>query len=428
MKLNSWNLLFFLLFVCESLSAQINVVANIQNANVGSASWIKLGTLSLPQGGYNASIKINSGTGYNARLDQMGVTEIYIRTSNSSITQNGFAFSAYAYRTGYTKAINAIKILPNASGTAATAYDIYIYNNLYIGGSLYEVTAGTGSWTRVEAASTDPGANAYNVPFNYKILNDISVDTTLYVTTATSRVGVGAPTPGAKLHVSTDEVAIARFNKSSIPVTDGVFTIGNATNNQSHYIPSLIGRSYCPTRPHGMVIIAEADDIVPPANDNLGAALVLDGRSKNTSRLNNNNVLAVHSYGTPLLMVKANGALCINTIDPKGYMLAVNGSGIFTKVVVKNSSNWPDYVFDKNYQLPSIQELENYINKNNRLPDIPSANDIASKGLDLAEMQKLQMQKIEELTLYMIQLNKQIAAQQQIIQQQQELLDKLQAK
>jgi hypothetical protein len=177
-----------------------------------------------------------------------------------------------------------------------------------------------------------------------------------------------------------------------------------------------------------MMIIAEAEDIVPPANDNLGAALVLDGRSKNAARLNNNNVLAVHSYGTPLLMVKANGALCINTIDPKGYMLAVNGSGIFTKVVVKNSSNWPDYVFDKNYQLPSIQELENYINKNNRLPDIPSANDIASKGLDLAEMQKLQMQKIEELTLYMIQLNKQIAAQQQIIQQQQELLDKLRLK
>jgi hypothetical protein len=96
------------------------------------------------------------------------------------------------------------------------------------------------------------------------------------------------------------------------------------------------------------------------------------------------------------------------TPNPSGYRLAVDGKVICTELMVRLVSNWPDYVFSNHYKLRSIQDLENFINKNNHLPGIPSAKEIESTGLSVGEMQKLQMEKIEELTLYIIELKKEI--------------------
>ena len=63
-------------------------------------------------------------------------------------------------------------------------------------------------------------------------------------------------------------------------------------------------------------------------------------------------------------------------------------------------------MFKPDYKLTPLKELETYINNNKHLPDIPTEQEIIKDGLDLGDMQKLQMQKIEELTLYIIQLNK----------------------
>ena len=82
-------------------------------------------------------------------------------------------------------------------------------------------------------------------------------------------------------------------------------------------------------------------------------------------------------------------------------------NGIVTCIQVKVKQNvWSDFVFEPNYGLTPLKELETYINQNKHLPEIPSEQEIIENGLDLGEMQKLQMQKIEELTLYIIQLNK----------------------
>ena len=71
--------------------------------------------------------------------------------------------------------------------------------------------------------------------------------------------------------------------------------------------------------------------------------------------------------------------------------------------------DWGDYVFEPDYNLMSILEVEKFITENNHLPDVPSAQEIGENGFKLAEMDALQMQKIEELTLYIIDLQKQIA-------------------
>ncbi|TAG00241.1 MAG: hypothetical protein EAZ44_09605 [Cytophagia bacterium] len=91
-----------------------------------------------------------------------------------------------------------------------------------------------------------------------------------------------------------------------------------------------------------------------------------------------------------------------------GYRLYVR-EGIRTEKVridVANDFNWADFVFEKNYKLKSLKEVEQFIIKNKHLPDVPSAQTIQKEGIDIAEMQKIQMQKIEELTLYLIELKK----------------------
>lgn len=101
-----------------------------------------------------------------------------------------------------------------------------------------------------------------------------------------------------------------------------------------------------------------------------------------------------------------NGNVGIGTSDPGVYKLAVNGTAIFTKVIVKPYANWPDYVFDKDYKLPSLNEVESFIRQNKHLPDVPSAKDVAANGIDLGDNQVLLLKKVEELTLYLIEMKK----------------------
>lgn len=94
------------------------------------------------------------------------------------------------------------------------------------------------------------------------------------------------------------------------------------------------------------------------------------------------------------------------TQGASGYVACINGKLIATEVRVELQSSWPDYVFSKEHNLMSIDELEEHIYNNNHLPGIPPAYEIESNGIMLGEMQTKTMEKVEELTLYIIQLNK----------------------
>jgi len=109
------------------------------------------------------------------------------------------------------------------------------------------------------------------------------------------------------------------------------------------------------------------------------------------------------------LVLNSDGAVSINSDKfPTGYMLAVNGKIIAqgVKVSMSEGTQWPDFVFAKNFKLRSLEEVESYIAENSHLPEVPSESEVKENGIDMAEMMKIQMQKIEELTLYMIQLKK----------------------
>ena len=90
------------------------------------------------------------------------------------------------------------------------------------------------------------------------------------------------------------------------------------------------------------------------------------------------------------------------------YKLSVNGR--VRAEAIKVYTNWADYVFEADYELPTLQEVEKHIETYGHLKDIPSATEVEANGIELGEMNKLLLQKIEELTLYVIALNKELKA------------------
>ncbi|MBK8342569.1 MAG: hypothetical protein IPL12_04100 [Bacteroidetes bacterium] len=139
------------------------------------------------------------------------------------------------------------------------------------------------------------------------------------------------------------------------------------------------------------------------------------------------DAMRVQISGTTKMLVQSNGGTSFGSLTtapvngifvsgnvqvgtepvPTGYKMSIDGKLVCEEVKVQLSADWADYVFDDTYKLLSLEEVEAFIVANNHLPNIPSADELATTGLDLSAMNILMMQKIEELTLYLIELNKQ---------------------
>jgi hypothetical protein len=102
------------------------------------------------------------------------------------------------------------------------------------------------------------------------------------------------------------------------------------------------------------------------------------------------------------------GSVSIGTTNPQGYKLAVAGKIISEEVVIKLLANWPDYVFERNYNLLSLPELEKFILANKHLPGVPTAEQVTKVGIEVGEMNAILLKKVEELTLHIITLEKRV--------------------
>jgi hypothetical protein len=91
-----------------------------------------------------------------------------------------------------------------------------------------------------------------------------------------------------------------------------------------------------------------------------------------------------------------------------GKNASFNGKLKTKEVEVTLSGPWPDFVFDKDYKLPTLSEVEPFIAENHHLPNVPSAAEVEANGVNLGEMNAILIQKVEELTLYILDLQKQI--------------------
>lgn len=100
-------------------------------------------------------------------------------------------------------------------------------------------------------------------------------------------------------------------------------------------------------------------------------------------------------------------------------LMNLDNSGLLrTREVKVDAQAWPDYVFDSEYSLMPLEEVENYIQENGHLPNVPSAEEVELQGQNLGEMNKVLLEKIEELTLHLIEQQKEIEALKELVKEQ----------
>ncbi|MGN6420405.1 MAG: hypothetical protein ACTHMC_23050 [Pseudobacter sp.] len=208
---------------------------------------------------------------------------------------------------------------------------------------------------------------------------------------ASGNVAIGIATPNKLLHVA----GTARLANLA------VFQQGTGSN------PELISDGGSVLRIKGQL-----GTILGKLNVNLGynteSVAIANGNTRT-------NILSVYNSSDASVMTVTNtGNVGIGITEPS-EKLAVNGN-ILAKKVKVTATGWPDYVFHPSYRLMPLDMLEKYIKQNRHLPEVVSAAEVERDGLDLSDNQAALLKKIEELTLYVIDLKKTLDEQQKKIQ------------
>jgi hypothetical protein len=281
------------------------------------------------------------------------------------------------------------------------------------------VQANTGQTTMAQFRSVDNNAKRFVKIGNY------NTATSTYYSSLSLGIGANANTPNipyltsdinTKLMIGTDG--------SPTMLIDGMSNgnVGIGTIAPAHKL-DLVGSN-------GTNFISR----VYNTNINGKGLLIQAGSAQGTTEILNISTATNNTTPTPVsvMVVRADNKVGIGTTfstipaDFNSFRLFVK-DGIRTEKVKVDVANgvWADFVFKPDYKLRPLSEVETFIKTNQHLPDVPSAKELETNGLDLAEMQKIQMQKIEELTLYLLELKKQ---NEELQKQLQEVKDKLNQK
>lgn len=165
--------------------------------------------------------------------------------------------------------------------------------------------------------------------------------------------------------------------------------------------------------------------------DKFGGAIKF---SSNSTTANNRNLElgslnASGTFSSSIVVSSENGNVSIGTpIIQPAYKLAVAGDIIAERVVLKLKTTWPDYVFKPSYNLRPLSDVKAFINTYSHLPDIPSEQEVKENGIGLGELNTKLLQKVEELTLYLLQMQTNIEDQKKEINDLKLLISKLESK
>ncbi|MFT3749747.1 MAG: hypothetical protein QM768_15605 [Agriterribacter sp.] len=223
-------------------------------------------------------------------------------------------------------------------------------------------------------------------------------NSTIYSSPSSRNVGIGISNAESKLHVSNSSGAtILTIGRSA---TSGGYTgmlLGtSAVSNGYNYIQSV--KTGGQAGGYGNLILN-------PVEGSVGI-----GTSAPQSRLDINGTFSVQGNGVnTALRVYNDGRVSIGHKAATGYWFSVNGNMICEELKVQQATAWPDYVFHPDYRLKTFDELRQFIRQNNHLPNIPKASVIEQDGINVGDMHKRAIEKIEELTLYILQLEERIS-------------------
>jgi hypothetical protein len=234
-------------------------------------------------------------------------------------------------------------------------------------------------------------------------------------------VGIGAniTTPLAKLHV--DQSIIAEGNITTFDKF--VLAPNNANSNRWEISRTNNGLNYAYSNNsniknvlfignNGNIGIGKTDPSVAlDVNGTAKAANATITGATNTNSLKVTQNAIIDGKTTTNSLKVTQNAIIDSTLTAnllKAAKLQITSLICAKEVKVQNDLCWPDYVFNKDYKLQPLNELEQFITENQHLPNVPSAADVEENGVELGEMNALLLQKVEELTLYILDLQKQI--------------------
>ena len=208
------------------------------------------------------------------------------------------------------------------------------------------------------------------------------------------------------------ETVFGRYNTDYTPTAptgwngqDRLFTIANGQTSFSKSDAMVVLKNgnvgINTATPHSKLTII--------GNENNGSIGALEiGTNGSTDRIfldgneiDSNNALFINANSTAPIAIGSHEIA-------NGYIVSVGGKMIAEEVRVQLKTAWPDYVFHKDYSLPTLGQVDTFIKDNKHLPGIPSAKEVEENGLHLGEMEVKLMEKIEELTLYFIELDSRI--------------------
>lgn len=218
--------------------------------------------------------------------------------------------------------------------------------------------------------------------------------------------GIGTPMPQSKFHVLKSGNFFNYDNGG-----DFIFNTGDGT--QSNTYLRVLGGIYGQQNSTNIDLITAGNNYNQPIGWRIGSInrgntdvydnprdLIFSQLSSDGSGSTNNGT------SNERMRITNDGNVGIGTTDPGNYKLAVEGM-IGAREIKVTANSWADYVFDENYKLKSLDSLNKYIQKHKHLPNIPSAQEVKENGgINLGEINVKLLEKIEELTLYVIQLKK----------------------
>lgn len=215
-------------------------------------------------------------------------------------------------------------------------------------------------------------------------------------------VGLGTGTPKSKLDVVADAKSgfeeILRLRVTDAP--NDYLMFSNATSSASTFIPGIWGKYTADQRP----AIFFGGEIISDNDSGSSPVVVFDARSSGTF-LSHRNAFLWRNYTNELMVLSPTGNLGIGTNTP-GHKLDVLGT--VRAMEVKVDMLGADFVFEVDYSLMPLAELDAFIKVNGHLPEIDSAEEMEAEGVELGELNSKLLQKIEELTLYLIKQDEQI--------------------
>ena len=267
---------------------------------------------------------------------------------------------------------------------------------------------------------------------NFKILLLVTIffqSLTAQVNDTGDKIGIGVSNPQTKLHinVSDSNSELLRLDNDGIRSTSILHYPDRTYNNAGLQFRknSTIGQFKFSNSANDLLLILPDGKITIKNSNPNSEVLELDNDGLRTTSIYNysdgtydnaglqfkkNSSVGQFKFSNKngdLLTILSTGNVGIGTKNPGSWKLAVNGK-VKAKEIRVETTGWADYVFKKDYQLPTLQEVANHIKEKGHLINIPSEAEVAKNGIQLGEMNAKLLEKIEELTLYTLEQEKKL--------------------